>query len=737
MASLDFWVDYLGSPNAPYPIWIKYYVLRSVLSMGQYSIEQNSFTKRSKGTVHLFPDLNQEALAHVLDAIMKKYVKKDLQFHENDFINDQEFQKILQGENFSKLYAYAYDKCVPTASEKFIGVEGKWIKYNKGSDHIPLVQSLKNKKTGWCTAGESTAELQLSHGDFYVFYSNDSEGNPTIPRAAIRMQGDKIGEVRGVAPNQNLDTEIGPVVERKLSEFHGSDLYKKKAHDMKELTLIYNKVQKKQELVREELIFLYQINSKIDGFGWRKDPRIKELLKKRDRIYDYSVIYNIPKELIVDNPQKVTEMTRMYVGELSTDTNNMHGFNDVFFVIHDDDVEYEYKPLKSSDYKILDHRKSPIIINTNLDFSNSPIELLPYKIIFNKNADFHNCIRLKNLPEKMTINGHADFRNTPIFSIPEGTIFRGSANFSGCQYLSILPKNIRFPSDASFNKTLISSIPVGVEFGGDVSFRNCKKLESFPANSLFTGVADFSGSALKSVPEFAVFEQAAFFDNCAQLIRVPENVKFNSSVSFENSGLQHVPNNIAFHNAVNFSGCKKLFVLPARTFESLVSFKSTSISEIPSGVIFKFDVSFFGCNLLTKISADVKFDADANFIGCEKLSKLPMNINFGGDADFAMCISLEEIPHGATFNGSAGFDGCVKLQRISKKVVFNGDVNFSNCTSLMTVSPDVVFNGGADFHGCRSLTNITIAMLKKMKEEGKIKGRLKLPDHMRDNPTIQ
>jgi len=64
-----------------------------------------------------------------------------------------------------------------------------------------LVKSLQGHGTGWCTAGETTTESQLSSGDFYVYYTLDKEGNPTIPRLAVRMEGSQIAEIRGVGPD--------------------------------------------------------------------------------------------------------------------------------------------------------------------------------------------------------------------------------------------------------------------------------------------------------------------------------------------------------------------------------------------------------------------------------------------------------------------------------------------------------------------------------------------------------
>ena len=38
-SSLDNWVDYLASPDATYPDWLKYWAIRSILGMGEYDKE--------------------------------------------------------------------------------------------------------------------------------------------------------------------------------------------------------------------------------------------------------------------------------------------------------------------------------------------------------------------------------------------------------------------------------------------------------------------------------------------------------------------------------------------------------------------------------------------------------------------------------------------------------------------------------------------------------------------------
>ena len=121
---------------------------------------------------------------------------------------------------------------------------------------MKLVNSIQGKGTGWCTAGEETAKTQLSNGDFYVYYSYDSNNQPTIPRIAIRMEDNKIAEIRGIAKDQNIEPDMESVVDKKLEEFPDKDEYKQKVEDMRILTKIYKEYQTR-ELSIEELRFLY------------------------------------------------------------------------------------------------------------------------------------------------------------------------------------------------------------------------------------------------------------------------------------------------------------------------------------------------------------------------------------------------------------------------------------------------------------------------------------------------
>lgn len=315
-SSLDNWVDYLASSDATYPDWLKYWTLRNVVGLAKYDKEKKSFPKRTQRTINPFPELNREALAYVLDAVEKKHRGEKVTFTELEAKDKDKFDQLLHRENFAKLYAWAIEKVIPASTETLVNTKGRWVMYPQNSEHLPLVQSLQGHGTGWCTAGESTARIQLQGGDFHVFYSSDQNGKLTVPRVAIRMKGSSIAEIRGIAEEQNLDPFIGDVVEKKLQEFPDGEAYKKKTSDMQRLTAIAGKIHAGEKLNKDELIFIYEINGSIDGFGYRKDPRILELRTQRDPETDMPVVFGCRPEQIARGVDEINQHTRAYVGEL-------------------------------------------------------------------------------------------------------------------------------------------------------------------------------------------------------------------------------------------------------------------------------------------------------------------------------------------------------------------------------------------------------------------------------------
>ena len=304
--TLDKWIEYFlyDEESKSYGMWEKYWVFQGLQSLGKYDKETGKFSKRDKSTVYPFPPVEREYIFTTLK-LMEDFLK--------DKKSEEDIKQALSTGNFKLLYEYVIKQSLFREEQQSNSTDGKWIKYEQGSDYNILRDSLQGYYTGWCTAaGENFAKSQLAGGDFYVYYSLDKNGEAKVPRIAIRMDGkNKIGEIRGISGKQNMEPEMMPILEEKLKEFPDRDKYLKKEHDMKLLTLIDKKVNNNIELNVDELKFLYEIDSKITGFGYRKDPRIEEIKRKRNERRDYSLIYNVKEEEValsqkewLNNPKK-------------------------------------------------------------------------------------------------------------------------------------------------------------------------------------------------------------------------------------------------------------------------------------------------------------------------------------------------------------------------------------------------------------------------------------------------
>lgn len=133
------------------------------------------------------------------------------------------------------------------------------------------------------------------------------------------MEGSSIAEIRGVDSNQNLDHKIAGsgVLTEKLNEFPDGEKYLKKESDMKRLTEIDNKHQAGEELSAGDLKFLYQIDAKIDGFGYQSDPRIKELLKSRDARTDLAELFDCrPDQISLSEEESLSGDIQFHYGNL-------------------------------------------------------------------------------------------------------------------------------------------------------------------------------------------------------------------------------------------------------------------------------------------------------------------------------------------------------------------------------------------------------------------------------------
>jgi hypothetical protein len=293
--SLQLWMDYLTGDGAEYPTWFKYLAIKAITKLGKLDEEKQEFGKRFPQTLIAFPELNQEALGKV----------------HNHITSHPE-----EAPDFNKLYAHYL---VETRSEKreAASTKGKWIEFKKKANPQKVMKRLEGYGTGWCIASNlGDMKRYLKDGELHIYFSEDDKGQAVIPRICIHVEHGEVAEIRGIAADQNLEGGMTEIAAQKQSTLFGGDQYNKKMSDMKQLTALEGKIQQNAQLTREEVMFLYELGSKIEGFGYENDPRIQELRSKRNTHEDAAVFFERSKEQIALTPQEINDSTKIYLGPL-------------------------------------------------------------------------------------------------------------------------------------------------------------------------------------------------------------------------------------------------------------------------------------------------------------------------------------------------------------------------------------------------------------------------------------
>lgn len=308
--SLDRWIDYLVSDASRYPMWAKYWAFQGMLKIGSYDINTGLYQKRSEKTLAPFIEVDPEIIDKCIEQMIVYVGRRE--------VNDEELRKIIESGNFARLYISMLKRKKKKTLSSSDMIDGTWVKYYYETEeeadqkrkegikpeYVKLYDSLQGYDTKWCTAGSLlTAREQIcggkdyDGGDFYVYYTKDQNDKYKVPRIAIRMDGERIGEIRGVADGQNIEDGLEDVVQTKLNDFNlDTDVQNncmKIISDMKKLTHIYVKFKKKMEFTIEDLRFVYELDELVEGFGWTKDERVREIIKNRDMKADFYSFSNL------------------------------------------------------------------------------------------------------------------------------------------------------------------------------------------------------------------------------------------------------------------------------------------------------------------------------------------------------------------------------------------------------------------------------------------------------------
>ena len=333
--SINTWSNYLGDKDCPYPLWFKVYAFDGVSKMGLINKETKEFEKRDKSTVASFPTLNPEVLAKVYRNINEFYGvdKEDWLAQHPD---DEKLVSLVKSGNFPKLYAKELfeTKTIIKTPEKPEDIEGDWFTYQLG-DEDELAKAAEG--TGWCIADPNVAHNYLSYGNYagndndweedednseednqnsskakFIIFKlkapNSPDGYSTNGVASIRLDPDgKVTEVSGLNEGQAIEDSLIPTVKEKVLSLPGGKEFLQKFEDKQTLIKLDHKLQKGEDLTKEELSFLYELDRPIANLDTYndEDPRITELKEK------YGIEYALEKG--IDANKLVSNLNPKYI----------------------------------------------------------------------------------------------------------------------------------------------------------------------------------------------------------------------------------------------------------------------------------------------------------------------------------------------------------------------------------------------------------------------------------------
>jgi len=257
-------------------------------------------------------------------------------------------------------------------------VTGEWNRFNL-DDEGSLYGSLQDYKIDWgaVVRYKAVAEKQLERGNSYVYYTRDENGNNTVPRIIIRTEGDEVVEVRGIGYEQNVELNMLDIAREKYLQLPGGTKFEEKYHDVKLFGLICEKSDHDEELTSAEIRFLYEIDKEIESFGFQKDPKIEEIISKRNHKKDISIAIGVPENQIGTTREEFFRGNIVvYYGDLD---------------LTDEDADFD--SIKCSDLP----NKFPKIVIGNLDLPN--IEEIDRSLIFPEFVTKDFSIEIENVPD--------------------------------------------------------------------------------------------------------------------------------------------------------------------------------------------------------------------------------------------------------------------------------------------------------------------------------------------------
>jgi GNAT superfamily N-acetyltransferase len=620
-STLAEWVNYLNQSEYPYAF--RYLILRAVL-LDNYDFKNDQLVKRNKKTIRNFTAFDAGTLAELFTN-KSDYLLKDF--------------SILQLENIERIVKA---KEIAKASGG-----GTWLKFNGGSN-TPEAERRANatelmqlvQDTYWCT--KTNASGQLNGGDFYV-YVTESE-DKKFPRIAIRMNENKVDEVRGNASAaQDLEPEMIPIAESFLEKNFQDESGKKWLESVRYNKRAYNLYLK----VLEEGIFEGFVEEFID-------------LKKDEKRFtlDYSDRNgHIQRSENYLNENK-DELRAVYGDRVAMDLNE---FNPKTTEIIIGDAYFE-----DSQFQSLGNL---VTIGGGADFQNSQVQDLGNLQTIGGIADFEKS-QVQSLGNLQTIGGDAYFGGSQVQDLGNLQTIGGRAYFENSQVQDL--GNLQtIKGSASFRDSQVQDLGNLQTIGGDAKFLY-SQVQDLGNLQTIGGIAIFNLSKIQSLGNLQTIGLSVnFFKSQVQDLGNLQTI--GGSAFFQDSQVQDLGNLQTIGENADFENSKVITLGNLQTIGGSAFFQDSQVQDLGN---------------LQTIGENAVF---AN----SQVQSLGNLQTIGGEAFFRNS-QVQDLGNLQTIGENANFAKS-QVQDLGNLQTIGGDVNFydsqvQSLGNLQTIGGDAYFN---------------------------------------------
>jgi hypothetical protein len=309
--SFERWFNFFSTKSS-ISISLRYYIFRQMIEHTEYNQAKGYYEKRAADTRGSLPDYDEHAVSLLAQTITNAFTKKkeEMSPAEKVFFEERKFGK-LYGECINTVYD---ERCSREVTE------GEWVEFDE-NDIQKLTESLQGQRVSWCVKNTGSAKSYLSDQNkkVFVYYSNDNDGAPTVPRIIFSINEERrIHEIEGVLGYKSIESSLLSVLEKVIEQMRikKDSSLRLCVQRLRNVHSFVNRSRKREVFGKIEIEMLHDLDERR-YFGNLLHPEVKTLLSQRDKRSDMAKLFECaPEEVSLSKEEVFEEGKKVHVGDV-------------------------------------------------------------------------------------------------------------------------------------------------------------------------------------------------------------------------------------------------------------------------------------------------------------------------------------------------------------------------------------------------------------------------------------